>query len=84
MEGNNMKNKKRINAEDFAEKFIESEEFELYVDECDDEADFDTNTALRMMLDKADDKGVDLVNVDLFDSDNFFVDAWHITRVDHI
>ncbi len=75
-----MKNRKRINAEDFAEKFIETEEFELYVDGLNDEDEFEPNTALRMMLDKADDKGVDLVNVDLFDSDNFFFEAYHLVR----
>ncbi len=63
---------RRINAVDFAELFVGTDAFEDYTTRCTNDS-FDPNTALGLMLDHADNKGVELVNLDLFDSDEFFL-----------
>ncbi len=62
----------KMNAIDFASVFVGSPEFYDYVDTSYNTVNFNSDTVLRMMLNDADLKGVEIVNLDSFDSESYF------------
>jgi hypothetical protein len=63
---------RRINAIDYAEKFIKTDQFESYVLDSLQDYSFDPITALKIMEFEADRTGIELVNLDMFELEEFF------------
>lgn len=68
---------RKMNAVDFAEKFTNTDIFQEYISEALWHGRFNADKALTLMLDNAEERGVDIVNLDLFDSDNFFWEVYN-------
>lgn len=60
----------KINAQDFAEKFVAGDVYQDYEVEAGNE--FDPTVALKIMEREAELQGIELANIDLFDYEDFF------------
>ncbi len=71
---------KTIEAKDYAEGFVETHDFNEYIDESYWDRDFDTDHCLEWMLSDAKKEGYELTNVDAFDHDGFFYNVYKCTE----
>lgn len=69
-----------IPARDYAEGFVETREFNTYVDEAYWERNFSTDVCLDWMLDRAKQEQIELTHVEDFDYDTFFYNAYQCTE----
>jgi len=68
---------RKMNSVDFADKYVETEQFEDYVQDSHWNQSFNTDRALCHMLDNAEERGVEIVNLDSFDADQFFWEVYN-------